>query len=190
MTRLKIALSTALLVTAVTFAYAQDPKPEPKAHPQPETQQPAEQNAPQPDSKPASKTKEMPSPRQDESKTPHQKQDEAKPGEAKSHEQQGQMQQGQMQQGQHRRRTGKSAHIPDEKFRASFGRQHKVVINRPVIIEGAPRFQYSGYWFEIVDPWPAEWLYTDDCYIDYVDGEYFLFDLLHPGVRIALFVVE
>ena len=59
-----------------------------------------------------------------------------------------------------------------------------------MIIEGAPRFQYSGYWFEIVDPWPAEWLYTDDCYIDYVDGEYFLFDLLHPGVRIALFVVE
>ena len=185
MTRLKIALSTALLVTAVTFAYAQDPKPEPKAQPQPETQQPAEQNAPQPDSKPASKTKEMPAPRQDESKTPHQKQDEAKPGDAKSHEQQSQMQQG-----QHRRRTGKSAHIPYEKFRASFGRQHKVVINRPVIIEGAPRFQYSGYWFEIVDPWPAEWLSTDDCYIDYVDGEYFLFDLLHPGVRIALFVVE
>jgi hypothetical protein len=185
MTRLRIAISTALLASAVTFAYAQDPKPEPKAQPQPETQQPAEANAPQPDSKPASKTKEMPSPRQDESKTPHQKPDEAKPGDAKSHEQQGQIQQG-----EHRRRAGKSAHIPDEKFRASFGRQHKVVVNRPVIIEGAPRFQYAGYWFEIVDPWPAEWLYTDDCYIDYVDGEYFLFDMLHPGVRIALFVVE
>jgi len=25
--------------------------------------------------------------------------------------------------------------------------------------------------------------------VDYIDGEYFLFDLLHPGVRIALFVV-
>ena len=37
---------------------------------------------------------------------------------------------------------------------------------------------------------PAEWTYDDDCYVDYVDGEYFLFDLRHPGVRIALMVVE
>jgi hypothetical protein len=26
--------------------------------------------------------------------------------------------------------------------------------------------------------------------VDYDDGEYFLFDLRHPGVRIALMVVE
>jgi hypothetical protein len=187
MTRFRIALSTILLISCAALAHAQDPKPEPKAQPQPEpqAQQPGEPNVPPPDSKPASKTKEMPPPRQDESKTPHQKQDDAKPGDTKSHEQQGQAQQG-----EHRRRAGKSAHIPDDKFRASFGRQHKVVINRPVIVEGVPRFQFAGFWFEIVDPWPAEWLYTDDCYIDYVDGEYFLFDLLHPGVRIALFVVE
>jgi hypothetical protein len=92
-------------------------------------------------------------------------------------------------QGHHGHPAGKSAHIPDAKFRASFGRQHRFVIKQPVIVEGQPRFQYSGYWFEIVDPWPAGWAYTDDCYIDYVDGEYFLFDVLHPGVSIALFVV-
>jgi hypothetical protein len=40
-----------------------------------------------------------------------------------------------------------------------------------------------------VDAWPAGWGYTDDCYIDYVDGEYFLFDVLHPGVRNAVTVV-
>jgi|SRR5271167_1613679 len=79
--------------------------------------------------------------------------------------------------------------IPDDKFRAHFGRQHTVVINRPTIVEGQPRFQYSSYWFTIVDPWPVGWAYTDQCYIDYVDGEYFLFDLLHPGVRIAITVV-
>jgi hypothetical protein len=88
----------------------------------------------------------------------------------------------------HARPAGKSARIPDEKFRASFGRQHTFAVSRPTIVEGQPRFQYSGYWFEIVDPWPVGWAYTDDCYIDYVDGEYFLFDVLHPGVRIALFV--
>src|SRR5580704_364485 len=85
-------------------------------------------------------------------------------------------------------RAGKSQRIPDDKFRQHFGREHVVVINRPVIVEGRPRFQASGYWFEIVDPWPVEWAYTDQVYVDYIDGEYFLFDVLHPGVRIALFV--
>jgi hypothetical protein len=92
------------------------------------------------------------------------------------------------QQGEHARPAGKSERIPDDKFRAHFGREHTVVINRPVIVEGQPRFQSGGYWFVISDPWPVEWAYTDECYIDYVDGEYFLFDVLHPGVRIALFV--
>jgi hypothetical protein len=58
-----------------------------------------------------------------------------------------------------------------------------------VIVQGQPQFQYSGYNFQLVDAWPEGWEYTDDCYIDYLDGEYFLFDLLHPGVRIAVFVV-
>jgi hypothetical protein len=86
------------------------------------------------------------------------------------------------------RPAGNSARIPDDQFRQHFGRQHTVVINRPVIVEGQPRFQYGGYWFVISDPWPPDWAYTDDCYIDYLDGDYFLFDLLHPGVRVALFV--
>ncbi|MGB6802082.1 MAG: hypothetical protein WBE31_07420, partial [Candidatus Sulfotelmatobacter sp.] len=79
--------------------------------------------------------------------------------------------------------------IPDDKFRAHFGRQHTLVINKTTIVNGQPRFQYSGYWFTIVDPWPVGWAYTDQCYIDYIDGEYFLFDLLHPGVRVAITVV-
>jgi hypothetical protein len=89
---------------------------------------------------------------------------------------------------EHAQAGGKSTRIPDDKFRASFGRSHTVVINRPVIVEGQPRFQSGGYWFVISDPWPAGWAYSDQCYIDYIDGEYFLFDLLHPGVRIALIV--
>ncbi|MFZ0761295.1 MAG: hypothetical protein WAM69_15215 [Candidatus Sulfotelmatobacter sp.] len=79
--------------------------------------------------------------------------------------------------------------IPDDRFRAHFGRQHTFVINRVTVVNGAPRFQYGGYWFVIAEPWPAGWYYTDDCYIDFIDGEYFLFDLAHPGVRIAINVV-
>jgi len=78
--------------------------------------------------------------------------------------------------------------IPDEKFRANFGREHVTVINRPVIVEGRPSFQFGGYWFGISDSWPVGWAYTDQVYVDYIDGEYFLFDVLHPGVRIALIV--
>jgi hypothetical protein len=89
---------------------------------------------------------------------------------------------------QHARPTGKSVRIPDDKFRAHFGREHTVVIRQPVIVEGQPRFQFGGYWFVISDPWPMGWAYTDECYVDFVDGEYFLFDVLHPGVRVALFV--
>jgi len=34
------------------------------------------------------------------------------------------------------------------------------------------------------------WAYADDCYIDFIDGEYVLIDLLHPGVQIVLVVVD
>ncbi len=88
----------------------------------------------------------------------------------------------------HAQPAGRGGHIPDEKFRASFGRSHTFTA-KTVIVEGRPQFQYSGYSFQLVDVWPVGWAYTDDCYIDFVDGEYFLFDLLHPGVRVAVFVV-
>jgi len=85
--------------------------------------------------------------------------------------------------------TDRHGRIPEDKFRSHFGRQHTFVVNRITVVEGQRRFQYGGYWLLLSDAWPAEWMYTDDCYIDYVDGEYFLFDLVHPGVRIALVVV-
>ena len=54
---------------------------------------------------------------------------------------------------------------------------------------GRPRFAYGGYNFEIAQPWPGGWAYTDDTYIDYVDGGYFLFNLRHPGVRVAVTIL-
>jgi len=149
-------------MSAVIYAQdQQDNAKPPQEEPRPEATKPAKQDEAKP-------------PKQDEVKPSRNEgkpgnQENAKPGDKSS--------------GQ---RAGR---IPDDKFRASFGRQHTVVINRPTIVEGQPRFQSGGYWFTIVDPWPAGWAYTDECYIDYVDGEYFLFDLLHPGVRIAIVVV-
>ncbi|HSZ61214.1 MAG TPA: hypothetical protein VK828_05430 [Terriglobales bacterium] len=83
----------------------------------------------------------------------------------------------------------RGGHIPDDKFHGSFGREHHFAIHQVTTIQGQPGFAYGGYSFILADGWPAGWAYTDDCYVDYIDGEYFLFDLLHPGVRVALIVV-
>jgi len=165
-------------------AYAQEPPHPPE--PKPETK--AEPKHQQEEAKPPRQEEAKP-PRQEEVKPPKWEEPKQHPeNERQEHPNQKHPEQnaGQQHAG---RPAGQSAHIPDDKFREHFGRQHTMVVRQTVIVEGRPRFQYAGYWFVLSDPWPAEWAYTDDCYIDYVDGEYFLFDLLHPGVRIALFVV-
>ena len=88
------------------------------------------------------------------------------------------------------RASGQAGHkIPDDKFRSHFGRQHTFRV-QTTVVQGQPRFQYGGYWFSLANPWPGDWAYTDDCYIDYIDGQYVLIDLLHPGVEIPVIVVE
>ena len=87
------------------------------------------------------------------------------------------------------RSGGDRGRIPEERFRAEFGREHHFAMHRPEVIEGRPRFQYGGYTFVLVDPWPPAWAYSDDCYIDYVDGDYFLFNTRHPEARPALELV-
>jgi hypothetical protein len=154
----------------------------------------AQDDRPQ-DNKPTHEDEAKPQPKQDEIKPqeeakPHQ--DEAKP--SKQDKQEQKQDQKQEQKGHPERQAGnagpagKGGHIPDDKFRAHFGRSHTFTA-RTVIVQGQPQFQYGGYSFELVDVWPVGWAYTDECYIDYIDGEYFLFDLLHPGIRIAVFVV-
>ena len=41
--------------------------------------------------------------------------------------------------------------IPEDRFRANFGRAHTFSIGHPVIVAGTPRFQYGGYWFVIAN---------------------------------------
>ena len=82
-----------------------------------------------------------------------------------------------------------SGRIPDERFQASFGRGHEFHMGNPVMVGGYSRFQYGGFWFGFVQPWPAGWYYTDDVYIDYVDGGYYMYDPYYPGARFAISVV-
>lgn len=82
-----------------------------------------------------------------------------------------------------------SGRIPDDRFRSNFGREHEFHMGNPVMVSGYSRFQYGGYWFGFVQPWPVGWYYTDDVYIDYVDGGYYMFDPYYPGARFAISVV-
>jgi hypothetical protein len=82
-----------------------------------------------------------------------------------------------------------SGRIPEERFHSNFGREHHFRIGEPVMVGGYSRFQYSGFWFGFVEPWPDGWYYTDDVYIDYVDGGYYMYDPYYPGARFAISVV-
>jgi hypothetical protein len=79
--------------------------------------------------------------------------------------------------------------IPEDRFRDNFGEGHRFVIREPVMVGGYSRFQYSGFWFGFVNPWPVDWYYTDDVYVDYIDGGYYLCNPYYPGERISISVV-
>lgn len=194
MNRTRIALASVVLLGLGVFGYAQNTgsqlsqsqvstqrsrvlnQEEPK-HPEvaPPQQQP-ETAAPQeePKEKPARPEKEERAKPQEQPKAGHEEH-------GKTAEQ------------GHARPAGKSAHIPDPKFKANFGRQHTFkatqVITTTTIVPNQTQFVFSGYTFIFLDPWPAGWLLTDDCFIDFIGDEYVLVDVLHPGVTVALFVV-
>ena len=79
--------------------------------------------------------------------------------------------------------------IPADRFQANFGHNHMFHMGNPVMVGGFSRFQYGGFWFGFVQPWPAGWYYTDNVYIDYVGGGYYMYDPYHPGARFAISVV-
>ena len=92
-----------------------------------------------------------------------------------------------------RERGGYSGHhIPEDSFRAYFGRGRWFCVrNAPtIVVDGYPRFQYRGFWFSLVDPWPEywsrTWYETDDVYVDYVTDGYYMYNRRHPGIAVAV----
>lgn len=54
--------------------------------------------------------------------------------------------------------------IPEARYGGFFGASHGFRIGGLpfMVVGGFPRFQYEGYWFSLVDPWPGDW--SDDWY--------------------------
>jgi hypothetical protein len=74
--------------------------------------------------------------------------------------------------------------IPADRYKASFGQEHSFRVS-----EGDyrnHRFEYGGYSFGFVDPWPSNWLYTQNVYVIEIDGVYYLCNPMYPGVNLAL----
>ena len=86
-------------------------------------------------------------------------------------------------------------HIPNTRFHSMFGKNHRFSINSLSleIFDGHPRFQYNGYWFSVLDPWPEyweeNWYEKDDVYIDHSNDGYYLYNPKHPKDRIAVSVL-
>jgi outer membrane biosynthesis protein TonB len=187
----------------------QDAKPEHDGKPRPQAEQPKTPNEqPRPDKeKEARPTKEQPQAEQpktekqskqaekqneqqlkDQEKA--QKQQEKTQKEQKAQQQQYGQQRGYSQQ-QSAQQSGRGGggRIPDDRFRAHFGREHHFHVGHAQIVEGQPRFEYGGYSFIIVQAWPADWGYDDDVYIIDDGGVYYLCDVAYPGVQLELNVI-
>ncbi len=84
--------------------------------------------------------------------------------------------------------------IPANRYNGYFGPNYAFVIyNQPyMVVGGFPRFQYGGFWFTLVDPWPSswanDWYQTDDVYVVYSDNGYYMYNQRYPGVGIAISV--
>jgi hypothetical protein len=179
-------LSTAmlfLLPSVIVSAYAQEHEQEKQPAQKQQQAKPAQH---QQQAKPAKQTQQAQHPR--EAKPATQPQHAASQPKAKPAQQ---AQRGQQQQRASRGAQTAASHgghgsIPEAKFRASFGSAHTFHVNRSQFANGSGRFQYGGFWFNALNPWPAGWLYTDSVYVDYLNGGYFLCDPVHPGVYISI----
>src|ERR1700686_1162381 len=79
--------------------------------------------------------------------------------------------------------------IPDDRFRANFGREHSFRVSQDDYSRDR-RFQYGGYWFGFVDAWPSNRRYTEDVFVVEIDGVYYLCNPMYPGVNVTLTIAD
>ena len=123
---------------------------------------------------PEDKRAQQEKPAQQEEKHAQQEQKPQQETPAAQHEQQAQ------------RAEGNHGRIPDDRYKANFGREHTFRVNQGDF--NSHRFQYGGYWFGVSAPWPNNWLYTQQVYVIDINGVYYLCNPAYPGVNVELIV--
>jgi len=175
------ALSLTLGIAAPVYAQEQqhEQKDEQKAEPakqEEKTAQPA--NPAKQEEKKAQPAKAA----KQEQKPAAQQEKNAKPEAKNAQKQEKQAQPGKQTQ------QARGGRIPDDRFKANFGQQHKFRVSQADYGRNH-RFQYGGYSFGFVDAWPSNWLYTQDVYVVEINGVYYLCNPMYPGVNVTLSIV-
>jgi hypothetical protein len=187
---IRYGMATILVAGTASLAWARVPAPAAPASGElmaaytPAAQQ-DETKPKEPAARPPKAQQPMEHPRQDKADKNQQKKEMKQDKEMKQNKAQSKEEQK-----DHKLAEGKK--IPDKDLKAHFGQSHKFAVKQVItttrIVPNQTRFVYSGYSFVFVDPWPMGWGFDDDCYIDYVDGGYYIFDPFHPGIRVALMI--
>ncbi len=159
-------LSLTLIAAVPVFAQEQHEQEEQKAKPEEKKAQP-EKSAKQ-EEKPAAQQEKNNKP---EEKNAKQEEKNAKPAEKNAQPEQ-------------RAAGNGGGRIPADRFKANFGEQHSFRVSQSDY--NNHRFQYGGYWFGFVDPWPSNWLYTQNVYVIEINGVYYLCNASFPGVNLVL----
>ena len=183
------AFAVILTVAGAPILSAQEPqqdKDKPKQQGEEKKKQPPAAKE-KPQTKPDERPKSEPQPdkeksKQDTDKQKHQQKEQEKT--TRQQQKQPTSEASQSATSQHGSRTN-VRRIPPEHFRANFGREHHFRVQR----SGDRRFQYGGYSFELVEVWPAEWSYDDECYIEEEGDDYYLVDVVHPEIRVLVVIV-
>ncbi len=186
---MKLITSTTLLfLLAVVPAYAQQDQDKDKDKDKPRQEEPKKQPEKEkpPQGKPSQEGDRQQQEREKEQAKDKGKENEKQAKDAQKQEKQ-QVEHQNVDRSRQTQRDGGDTHarrIREEDFHSHFGREHHFRVAR----RDDRRFQYGGYWFEYTQPWPVGWSYDDDVYVDEADGEYYLIDPVHPGIRLLIIV--
>lgn len=74
--------------------------------------------------------------------------------------------------------------ISEGRYHRNFGNQHQFRVKKRDYRHR--RFSYGNYNWTFLDPWPFDWSYNDDVYVDYEDGGYWLYNTQHGDSRISI----
>jgi len=174
-------LSLTLVAAAPAFAQEQHDD-EQKAKPAQEEKKAQPEKSAKQEEKPAAQQEKNAKP---EEKNAKQEQKSAKPEEKNAKQQEKNAKPAEKSAQPEQRVAGNGGgRIPADRFKANFGEQHSFRVSQSDYSNH--RFQYGGYAFGFVDPWPSNWLYTQNVYVIEIDGVYYLCNASFPGVNLVL----